>query len=241
MNENKKYIIPILILFIVLVGSIVYKVNFTEKRSENNIKILNLETLSFLSHKRIITFENEVSNYVKEIGYKNVTLILVLSKIDNEKSIHKFYIQLNDEKNTIIKVIYNSSDKKFSFVNDTSIKNPQKYNGRRYDFKEEKQDTAPKDYENNPSEQGTDNPIVFYDENQIRSLVKDYDVFNLQLRLFLIEKEELRRLLLVKDNSIINEDKSTQFILKFGSERPDKKNIKVIYNMTTAEYIFSLE
>lgn len=91
----------------------------TEKEKREQYHFTNLEYIYYINSENETDFEEQAAEYVEK-NYKNVQWINALSKYDDDVSSNAgtatFYLQLDDDDNSIILISYDKRKEIFSFA-----------------------------------------------------------------------------------------------------------------------------
>lgn len=91
----------------------------TEKEKREQYHFTNLEYIYYINSENETDFEEQAAEYVEK-NYKNVQWINALAKFDDDVSSNTgtatFYLQLDDEDNSVVLISYDKKKEIFSFV-----------------------------------------------------------------------------------------------------------------------------
>ena len=91
----------------------------TEKEKREKYHFTNLEYIYYINSENETDFEEQAAEYVEK-NYKNVQWINALAKFDDDVSSNTgtatFYLQLDDEDNSVVLISYDKKKEIFSFV-----------------------------------------------------------------------------------------------------------------------------
>jgi len=211
----------------------------TEKEKREQYHFTNLEYIYYINSENETDFE-EQAEYVEK-NYKNVQWINALSKYDDDVSSNAgtatFYLQLDDDDNSIILISYDKRKEIFSFAPyKKQIENIEDYGG----MPQEK--NTMQDDEEDYNEIGTEpinlgNPQITDQDNSLEAVANEKELSQELLKFLEKEGEERRNFYVA---SVENTgEKNYKAVLDFVTKRSDGKNITVTFEDGT--YTFSLE
>lgn len=209
-----------------------------EKREQFNFT--NLEYIYYINSENESDFENQTAEYVDK-NYKDVKNINALAKFNDDISSNtgtaEFYVQLDDEDNSVVLVSYNKEQRKFSFAHyRKKIEKIENYGG----ISQKKQKIQDDEEEYNkigtePVDLGSPN---ITDQDGSLEAIADEEELTQQLLKYLEKQGEERRNFYVVSAENTG-DKNYRAVLDFSTKRSDGKNITVIFE--NGIYTFSLE
>lgn len=212
----------------------------TEKEKREQYYFTNLEYIYYINSENETDFEEQAAEYVEK-NYKNVQWINALSKYDDDVSSNAgtatFYLQLDDDDNSIILISYDKRKEIFSFAPyKKQIENIEDYGG----MPQEK--NTMQDDEEDYNEIGTEpinlgNPQITDQDNSLEAVANEKELSQELLKFLEKEGEERRNFYVA---SVENTgEKNYKAVLDFVTKRSDGKNITVTFEDGT--YTFSLE
>ncbi|GFO91013.1 hypothetical protein ANHA31_13200 [Anaerobutyricum hallii] len=212
----------------------------TEKEKREQYHFTNLEYIYYINSENETDFEEQAAEYVEK-NYKNVQWINALSKYDDDVSSNAgtatFYLQLDDDDNSIILISYDKRKEIFSFAPyKKQIENIEDYGG----MPQEK--NTMQDDEEDYNEIGTEpinlgNPQITDQDNSLEAVANEKELSQELLKFLEKEGEERRNFYVA---SVENTgEKNYKAVLDFVTKRSDGKNITVTFEDGT--YTFSLE
>lgn len=212
----------------------------TEKEKREQYHFTNLEYIYYINSENETDFEEQAAEYVEK-NYKNVQWINALSKYDDDVSSNAgtatFYLQLDDDDNSIILISYDKRKEIFSFAPyKKQIENIEDYGG----MPQEK--NTMQDDEEDYNEIGTEpinlgNPQITDQDNSLEAVANEKELSQELLKFLEKEGEERRNFYVA---SVENTgEKNYKAVLDFVTKRSDGKNIMVTFEDGT--YTFSLE
>ncbi len=210
------------------------------KRKREQYHFTNLEYIYYINSENETDFEEQAAEYVEK-NYKNVQWINALSKYDDDVSSNAgtatFYLQLDDDDNSIILISYDKRKEIFSFAPyKKQIENIEDYGG----MPQEK--NTMQDDEEDYNEIGTEpinlgNPQITDQDNSLEAVANEKELSQELLKFLEKEGEERRNFYVA---SVENTgEKNYKAVLDFVTKRSDGKNITVTFEDGT--YTFSLE
>lgn len=212
----------------------------TEKEKREKYHFTNLEYIYYINSENETDFEEQAAEYVEK-NYKNVQWINALSKYDDDVSSNAgtatFYLQLDDDDNSVILISYDKRKEIFSFAPyKKKIESIEDYGG----MPQEK--NTMQDDEEEYNEIGTEpihlgNPQITDQDNSLEAVANEKELSQELLKFLEKEGEERRNFYVA---SVENTgEKNYKAVLDFVTKRSDGKNITVTFEDGT--YTFSLE
>lgn len=212
----------------------------TEKEKREQYHFTNLEYIYYINSENETDFEEQAAEYVEK-NYKNVQWINALAKFDDDVSSNTgtatFYLQLDDEDNSVVLISYDKKKEIFSFVPyKKQIENIEDYGG----MPQEK--NTMQDDEEEYNEIGTEpihlgEPQITDQDNSLEAVANEKELSQELLKFLEKEGEERRNFYVA---SVENTgEKNYKAVLDFVTKRSDGKNITVTFEDGT--YTFSLE
>lgn len=216
--------------------------NITEQPAEEReqFHFTNLEYIYYINSDNEADLENQAAEYVEK-NYKNVQWINALAKFDDDVSSNAgtaiFYLQLDDEDNSVVLISYDKKKEIFLFAPyKKQIKNIEIYGG----MPQEK--NTLQDDEEEYNEIGTEpiylgNPLITDQDNSLEAVANEKELSQELLKFLEKEGEERRNFYVA---SVENTGgKNFKAVLEFSTKRSDGKNITVTFEDGT--YTFSLK
>ena len=212
----------------------------TEKEKREKYHFTNLEYIYYINSENETDFEEQAAEYVEK-NYKNVQWINALAKFDDDVSSNAgtaiFYLQLDDEDNSVVLISYDKKKEIFLFAPyKKQIKNIEIYGG----MPQEK--NTLQDDEEEYNEIGTEpiylgNPLITDQDNSLEAVANEKEQSQEILKFLEKEGEERRNFYVA---SVENTGgKNFKAVLEFSTKRSDGKNITVTFEDGT--YTFSLK
>lgn len=212
----------------------------TEKEKREKYHFTNLEYIYYINSENETDFEEQAAEYVEK-NYKNVQWINALAKFDDNVSSNAgtaiFYLQLDDEDNSVVLISYDKKKEIFLFAPyKKQIKNIEIYGG----MPQEK--NTLQDDEEEYNEIGTEpiylgNPLITDQDNSLEAVANEKELSQELLKFLEKEGEERRNFYVA---SVENTGgKNFKAVLEFSTKRSDGKNITVTFEDGT--YTFSLK
>lgn len=212
----------------------------TEKEKREKYHFTNLEYIYYINSENETDFEEQAAEYVEK-NYKNVQWINALAKFDDDVSSNAgtaiFYLQLDDEDNSVVLISYDKKKEIFLFAPyKKQIKNIEIYGG----MPQEK--NTLQDDEEEYNEIGTEpiylgNPLITDQDNSLEAVANEKELSQELLKFLEKEGEERRNFYVA---SVENTGgKNFKAVLEFSTKRSDGKNITVTFEDST--YTFSLK
>lgn len=212
----------------------------TEKEKREQYHFTNLEYIYYINSENETDFEEQAAEYVEK-NYKNVQWINALSKYDDDVSSNTgtatFYLQLDDEDNSIVLISYDKKKETFSFSPyKKKIQNIEIYGG----MSQEK--STMQDDEEDYNEIGTEpinlgEPNIVDQDDSLGAVADEKELSQELLKFLEKEGEERRNFYVVSVES--TGEKDYKAVLDFTTKRSDRKNITVTFEDGT--YTFSLK
>ena len=211
----------------------------TEKEKREQYHFTNLEYIYYINSENEADLEKQAAEYVEK-NYKNVQWINALSKYDDDVSSNAgtatFYLQLDDDDNSIILISYDKRKEIFSFAPyKKQIENIE-------DGGMPQEKNTMQDDEEDYNEIGTEpinlgNPQITDQDNSLEAVANEKELSQELLKFLEKEGEERRNFYVA---SVENTgEKNYRAVLDFVTKRSDGKNITVTFEDGT--YTFSLE
>lgn len=202
----------------------------TEKEKREQYHFTNLEYIYYINSENETDFEEQAAEYVEK-NYKNVQWINALSKYDDNVSSNAgtatFYLQLDDDDNSIILISYDKRKEIFSFAPyKKQIENIEDYGG----MPQEK--NTMQDDEEDYNEIGTEpinlgNPQITDQDNSLEAVANEKELSQELLKFLEKEGEERRNFYVT---SVENTGgKNFKAVLDFSTKRSDGKNISITF------------
>ena len=208
----------------------------TIEGTDGSCTFLSLGNIYYLLPEEEAGFKEQVRDFLKENGMAADT-VTALGKVEDDKVSSKgtaqFYLQLDDEKKSILQVIYDKEKDNYSIQTfDGEIENIEDYGGTKQP-NGVATEAAP-EY----SAQGTE-PIDFglpqiTDPDGELSSIGDMETLQNNLLIFLNENLEERRLFYV--SSFEKTETGYDVVLEFETSRIDGQTIEVRYSDGTYEF-----
>ena len=206
--------------------------NTTEQPAEEReqFHFTNLEYIYYINSDNEADFENQAAEYVEK-NYKDVHRVNVLAKFDDDVSSNAgtatFYLQLDDDDNSIIHISYDKKKEIFSFAPyKKQIKNIEIYGG----MPQEK--NTMQDDEEEYNEIGTEpihlgEPQITDQDNSLEAVANEKELSQELLKFLEKEGEERRNFYVA---SVENTGgKNFKAVLEFCTKRSDGKNISITF------------
>ena len=202
----------------------------TEKEKREQYHFTNLEYIYYINSENETDFEEQAAEYVEK-NYKNVQWINALAKFDDDVSSNTgtatFYLQLDDDDNSIILISYDKRKEIFSFARyKKQIENIEDYGG----MPQEK--NTMQDDEEDYNEIGTEpinlgNPQITDQDNSLEAVANKNELSQELLKFLEKEGEERRNFYVT---SVENTGgKNFKAVLDFSTKRSDGKNISITF------------
>ena len=200
----------------------------TEKEKREQYHFTNLEYIYYINSENETDFEEQAAEYVEK-NYKNVQWINALAKFDDDVSSNTatFYLQLDDEDNSVVLISYDKKKEIFSFVPyKKQIENIEDYGG----MPQEK--NTMQDDEEEYNEIGTEpihlcEPQITDQDNSLEAVANENELSQKLLKFLEKEGEERRNFYVT---SVENTGgKNFKAVLDFSTKRSDGKNISITF------------
>lgn len=200
------------------------------KRKKEQYHFTNLEYIYYINSENETDFEEQAAEYVEK-NYKNVQWINALAKFDDDVSSNTgtatFYLQLDDEDNSVVLISYDKKKEIFSFVPyKKQIENIEDYGG----MPQEK--NTMQDDEEEYNEIGTEpihlcEPQITDQDNSLEAVANENELSQKLLKFLEKEGEERRNFYVT---SVENTGgKNFKAVLDFSTKRSDGKNISITF------------
>lgn len=212
-----------------------------EEETDKVYEYINLDALYFLIEENTPAFKETLEAWIADEEIE-ATSVNVLSKIDEEKNESKFYLQLDDEEDTIITVIYSLDSgeyalKKFKGKFDKVAA----YGGTSKEQEERDAKVEEELYDDSYVPEGEGEEIgemVINDPSGYLAEI-DEDHFKKELNDYLVSINERRRMYTV-DDFYIGEGYFEMKLL-FDTPRLDEKNLYATYDAEQDIYTFAIK
>jgi len=218
-----------------------------ETDKQTKYEYINLEALYFL--KEASSFTDEFDTYLSHSDYEDVDTVTVLDDITKmDDTAYDFKIQLDDSDESIIECIFDTNTRLFTYALYSSnapvepVSDPFYIDGEENSEVESDQELTTDAIDcNNPEDY--DAPISITNEIALDGVLSESALksFKDGLLKFLVGQNEYRRVVSVKDNSIVVAAESISFQCTFDTARLDNKNVTVGYSLSSEEFQFILE
>lgn len=207
-------------------GSGFQEQGITENNESDNLRIDGIQNLYFLPAEQREMFKQEVVTFLNQKDIQHSGVIMQVSEVNNnsDDGVFQYYLYIPGS-DVYIKGKYfpNTGVAAYEVVNDGEEKKAL--------------ETAPYnpaviDYQEAPEEEPMDMPVnISYISGLSAYLtVEQQEQLKTKLEAFLNERYEYRREVIVRENSVVQQENELSFVLDFATKRLDEKSVAVKYS-----------
>lgn len=195
-----------------------------ENNESDNLRIDGIQNLYFLPTEQREMFKQEVITFLNQKGIEHSNVIMQVDQVSSTDGVFGYYLYIPGS-DVYLKGQYFSNTRVSAYEVVDEKKEVEALEAAPYN-------PAGIDYQEAPEEEQIDMPVNISYISSLSAYLTGEQQEQLKTRLeaFLNERYEYRREVIVRENSVVQQENELSFVLDFATKRLDGKSVAVKYS-----------